>query len=223
VSKRKQQENWVARVTIHDGYARVETKGKGGMVSKPVTVDSLALALAGIPISSGVLPKNTLFYTTVGADARLGIYIPPDVYGVHTPARHYLLPLPGLILTGYKTTWELYAVATGDWPEWPDAQTRLCYPPMPNVFNNGTICQGEMRFPECTTENIWQVFRKLVMGSYFTGHIVKGRCQSASQNIFDLWERLAWGKPFQENVPSFPNHELVPMKEMTLGDLVGRR
>lgn len=220
MSKKKQHENWVARVTIHDGYARVETKGKGGNVSKPVTVDSLALALAGIPMSSGVLPRNTLFYTTVGADVRLGVYAPPAIHSVQTPSQQYLIPLPGLILAGYKTTWELYAVASnGDFVEWPDAQTRLYYPPMPNVFNNATICQGDMSFPDCTTDNIWQVFRELVMGSYFTGHIVNGRCVSAPQNIFDLWQRLDQ----DTNALSFPNSELVPMKDMTLGDLAGRR
>jgi len=193
----------------------VETKGPQGVVSKPVTLDSLALALAGIPMSTGLLPPNALFYTMVGATNFTGVYVPPAVHALRTPERIYHVPLPGMVFAGHGRTYELYALADDGWPT---GSAALHYPPLPNIFNNGAVCQGEMAFPECTPGNIWAVWEQYVIGSYFTGHIATGRTKSTG-SIFDVWAKLE-----SEQVNQFPREELVVVKPATtLGQLAGRR
>lgn len=204
---------WLAQITIHDTHIHVRHNTPGGQISKNVTADSLAAALAGVPSSTGVLPQNTVFYTAVGTDVYIGVYIQPGVYDLMTPQGTYHVPLPGMIFAGYKRTYELYAI---EGKGWPNEKTPLYYPPTPNIFNNGVVCQGEMTFPECTAGSIWQVWERYVVGSYFTGHMASGRHKEKG-SIFDLWAALQ-----KKKARVFPKDQLVAFQGKRLRDLVGK-
>ncbi len=204
---------WLAQITLYDTHVHLAHHSQRGVVSKNVTADSLATALAGVPASTGVLPQNTVFYTAVGTDTYLGVYIKPGLYDLMTPQGTYRIPLPGMIFAGYKRTYELYALKGKGWP---DERTPLYYPPTPNIFNNGVICQGEMTFPECTVGNIWQVWKTYVVGSYFTGHLASNRHKDKG-SIFDFWAALQ-----KKKAKVFPQDQLMPFDGKRLRDLVGK-
>lgn len=203
--KTEQERPFRAQITLHDSYAHVvyQEPGGAGWVSKEVMVNELTKALAGVATGTGVLPRNTLFQTQRGGNVYLGVYVPPTQYNLMTPNGTYAVPLPGLIFTGHKRTYELYALDAAGWPE---ENAKLFHPPTPNVYDDGHICQGEMKFPQCTSSNIWDVWEKYMVGSYFTGHLSSKRCQSES-HIFNLWEKLD-----KEKTASFPVEELVPTR-----------
>lgn len=205
-----------AQITVLDGYAMVATPGKAGqgIVSKPVTLDSLAMAFSGIPVSTGMLPDGALFFTQVGKTVFTAVFIPPGVHVLRTPERTYQVPLPGMVFAGHDRTYELYALAD---KARPNEESLLYYPPLPNIFNNGAVCQGDMAFPECTPGNIWNVWEQNIIGSYFTGHMASGRTKSGG-NIFDVWANLE-----KRRARRFPVDELLLVSpKVTLGQLAGR-
>lgn len=201
----EQERPFRAQITLRDSYAHIvyQELGGAGWVSREVMVNELTKALAGVATGTGLLPRNTLFQTQMAGNAYLGVYVPPAQYNLMTPSGTYAVPLPGLVFTGYKRTYGLYALDTGGWP---DGDAKLFHPPTPNVFDDGHICQGEMKFPECSLSNIWDVWEKYMVGSYFTGHLSSKRCQS-EPHIFNLWEKLD-----QTAATRFPVEELVPTK-----------
>ena len=109
----------------------------------------VALALAAkVTFDTGLLGGNTLLVQQVGVKKTVVEYRPPQKTGLYfdnsdVPLR---VPLPGLILIRCTTDdqnpqYRVFAVKRR--PETLDAP--LYHPPLPNVFNTGSICWGSVR------------------------------------------------------------------------------
>lgn len=197
--KKSKMPKWRARVTLHTMFAEVEVCSDDGMLAKQVALESVAGVFNDVPVGTGLLPHNTLFIQHAKAGARVGIYVSAGIQRLLTIQGAYVLPLPAFVLVGQGRSYELYAVKEQNWPS---RFTEMYYPPLPNIFNGGGICSGEMTMPVCQPGNIWDVW-EMVLGSYFTGHMTDGRCQS-HKSIFDLWKEV-------EGAQCFPEEELVPV------------
>lgn len=167
-------------------------------MTKQVALESVAGVFNDVPVGTGLLPQNILFIEHARGNARVGVYVPAGTHKLLTLQQSYNLPMPAFVLVGQGHSYELYAVKG----EWPDRYTEMFYPPMPNIFPDGSVCAGEMTFPQCEPGNIWKVW-EMVEGSYFTGHLTGGRCKS-HKSIFDLWHEMHLA-----GADTFPNDELV--------------
>lgn len=196
---KKSTPNWRARVTIHTMFAEVEVPTSGGIKTKQVALESVAGVFNDVPVGTGLLPKNVLFIEHAQGGARIGVYVPAGTHTLRTLQQTYNLPMPALVLVGQGMAYQLYALK-GD--QWPNRQTEMYYPPMPNIFPGNVICAGEMTLPTCEPRNIWSVW-EMVAGSYFTGHLTSERCKT-HQSIFDLWHEM-----HLSNAETFPEDELV--------------
>lgn len=128
--------------------------GKGNPnTTYPVSASDVARAFNVFNASTGLLPPDVLFWTQVGNQMRLGIYLPPAVRALHFAIRRVetvRAPMPGFIFVGQGTKYWIYAVV-----ERPTNHIcALFRAPLPNVNDNGSICAGTVKFPVCDANTI---------------------------------------------------------------------
>ena len=177
------------------------------------TVDALdvAHALAGeLSFSTGLLPRDTLWWMNTKRGPVTAVYDPPQIRKVAlqvSAAKHparYLLPLPGFIFlcTPGREPW-VYATKRR-----PAAQDDEVFKaPLLNVFANGRTCPGTQKYAREANETI-----KLFWISFFTHAAdMSSRSKRFPKDITDLWKSL-------DRKSEFPVEDLV--KHGTILDLM---
>lgn len=163
--------------------ARKFEAGQGGPL---FVVDPLDLAsvLAGLAISTGLLPEGCLFWSRKDGQERLGVYVPPKVWpvSIFREEQTWHVPLPGLVFVGAGKKYELYAVK-----ERPGVKVKLYNAPCPNV--SGSVCTGSAPFPEASAATIWQAVEAFFT-SGFNGHLVQNKSQRQPADILAVWREL---------------------------------
>lgn len=114
----------------------------------PVSAAGIANAFNLFGASTGLLPPDTLFWQSTRGQPRIGVWVAP---GVRTLAmrrkrlEHWRVPLPGLVFVGNAKQYTVFAAA-----ERPSREAdRLYHCPLPNVYDDGRICPGNVPFPAC--------------------------------------------------------------------------
>ena len=142
---------------------------------------------------------------------KTGLYLD----GSETPLR---LPLPGLIFIRVTTEdkqpqYQVYAVKKR--PVTLDAP--LFHAPLPNIFNNGTICWGSV--PLVSDEGLrgsalvedWRV----LLGSRFGDHGVQNKSKAFTRDIRQQFIALE-----ERKARVYPKSDLIPVKR-TLAQALG--
>ena len=204
----EQTQQPLVRLDLYEQAVILTRFQEKGTASYPVSVHDLAAALADVPVSSGFLPTNTLFWQWHAGECQIGIYVPGRRWTVLFGERQLTIPMPPLIFTGRGTRYTVYAIKRR--PR--DARCRLYHAPCPNVHLHGAICQGNTPFPACTPETIIPSVNLFLEGSGFNGDLAQGKCQSHPNNVLTLWEEL-------EGKDQFPLSELVSCRRV-LRDLL---
>jgi len=144
--------------------------------------DDLASAFSGIPLSTGLLPRNCLSYARRDGQELISIYIPP---GRHTlvawldpeQKAEFDLPLPGFVFVGQGVQYRIFAIK-----QRPGNRERLFRPPLPNVFGDGRICAGNVNFPPCTAKTIHEAAR-LFFTSEFNHDLAQSKSAEYQENV----------------------------------------
>ncbi len=200
MSETNKTNKWMAQLKIYPSYVEVQTPTHLGSLNKIVSIESVASVFTGLPMQTGWLPQNTLSYHKSGNNVHMVVCIEPKKYKLLTPRRTYNVPMPAFIFAGHNRGYQLFALAeTG----WPTEKSKLYYPPLTNVFNGGGICTGSVRVPACKPETIWKAW-DLIVGSYFTGHLIRKRCATYDSDVRELWAAI-------DGMDAFPVDELQSM------------
>ena len=118
---------------------------QGQTTTYPVSVHDVAHACAGIPLASGLLPPNTLFWERQGNSTTLALFVPARRWQMQlAEGINYHLPMPPFIFAGSGTAYYAYAVKRRP-RQLPIPLWRM---PCPNVHSNGHICPGDAPFPD---------------------------------------------------------------------------
>jgi len=173
---------------------------------KPVTCyevgpDDLASAFTGIPLSTGLLPRDCLFYARRDGQELIAIYIPPGrrtLVAWLDPEQkvEFDVPLPGFVFTGQGGQYRIFAVK-----QRPGERERLFRPPLPNVFDDGRICAGNVNFPPCTATTIHEAV-ELFFASEFNHDLAQSKSAGYKENVLDLWIAI-------DGQETFPFDDLV--------------
>jgi hypothetical protein len=129
-----------------------------------------------IPLSTGLLPHNTLFWGQAGGQEQIAIYVPPRQWRTIAYERHYRLPMPGMVFLGQERQYTVFAVKQK--PKTPE--TLLYHLPAPNVGENGRICLGQAPFPVAGRDTIYDAL-KLFMDGYLPFSTLLAKSQRSSQ------------------------------------------
>lgn len=110
--------------------------------------------------------------------------------------------LPPLVFAGHAQNFRVWAIKERDLKP----TSALYHAPLPNVFDNGSICWGTNTVPRASAGTIceaWAVF----ITSPFNGHAASGKAQSHRQDVRTLLRRLSRART------KFPLAELMPRHE----------
>jgi hypothetical protein len=156
----------------------------------------LAAAFAGLPVTTGMLPRDTLFYAESGADPIVGIYLEPqrrtlpltDLAAQHAGVNgdEIEIPTPPLVFVGHGKQYRIYAVM--GYPT--DPATTLYHAPFPNVHPDGRICAGTADFPTCSPATIRQA-AEAFFSSRFNTHLTNGKSRKNSPDVLYTWREIA--------------------------------
>ncbi len=113
-----------------------------------------------------------------------------------------VVPLPSFVFFGCRKSFSVWSTAEAEFV--PDAA--LWHAPLPNVFNNGSICWGTNQPPVAsgtTIRKAWDLF----IGSPFNGHAASGKSRTHGEDVRGLLRQLA------RSGNKFPAKELLPLHE----------
>lgn len=178
-----------------------------------VSPAALASAFAGLPIATGLLPADTLFYNRSGDLVRMALFIPSHRYTLVSTTRKtpYRIPLPSLVWVGEGSKYWCYAVK-----QRPGADDRLYICPTPNVYNDGRVCQGNVPFPACSERTVKDAF-KAFAESQFNTHLVGHKSREFDDDVMKLWRKLEKSVTAAE----FPLDDLLSTN-LKMSDLISK-
>lgn len=174
-------------------------EGDDRRTSYPVAIDDLVAAFSRVPVASGLLPANCLFWGRENGQTRIAIYVPGRRWRLQTAERSFHIPLPPLVFAGAGEQYQVFAVKRQ--PHRLPFELYHC--PTPNVHPTGVVCQGSAPFPSCANDTIEQALSLFLEGSLFNGDLAANRCHSFPEDVSKLWMRL-------EEAKRFPSGELLP-------------
>lgn len=204
-----------ARLDVFDESIYLTRYDEGRAVScYEVAPEGLSQAFSGVPVSTGLMPKRTLFYSLSGGEARIGVYLPGGVreLAIAGEAGRIRVPLPPLVFVGQGMRYAVYAVKQRP----SEASERLFHAPLPNVISDGRICHGNVVFPTCSRGTVYAAVEAF-LGSEFNGHLAGGKSIEAPENVLEWWRRLA-----REEQARYPLGDLI-RSGLKLGDVMGGR
>ncbi len=179
--------------------------------SYEVSPKALATAFSGENLTTGLLPRNSLFYCDNGAYVRLGIVVPAQKQTLFLKRSgretKITIPLPPLLFVGAEHEYWIFALKS-DWPT--DENTSLFKAPFSNIYDGNRICKGNVEFPVCSKGTIEKAL-KLYFESYFNGDLIGGRSRK-HQSVISLYEEI-------ENTEKYPLNDLIPTS-ITLKEVV---
>jgi len=180
-----------ARLDVYE-EALVLTKFEQGkaMACYEVAPGDVATAFSGEMLATGILPDGCLWYRQ-GSREQIGVYLPPQVWRMQlAPEGIVRTALPGLVLVGCGADYLLFAVKQRP----SDGSERLFHAPVPNVFNKGDICKGNVAFPTCSAGTIREVVRLFFEESAFNNHLASGKVGGEKRyagDVRELWKDLS--------------------------------
>ena len=152
--------------------------------------------------SSGLLPREALWWGQGETGQVVGLWRPPQVWPValqreaFKPPARLRLPMPGLVFvcSPGRTPWAYATLSRPTDPEQP-----LFRIPAFNVFRDGRVCPGSHRFPEevgLIPESFFQSF-------FSSTGDTRERSKKHPDNLQALWEEL-------DGKTDYPTEDLVP-------------
>jgi hypothetical protein len=175
---------------------------EGAISTRMVSPRDIATAfLSNIPLHSGLLPPDTLWWRQ-DTVIEVGLWVKPRIWPIalalkpDEPPRRFKLPMPGFIFVCRpRQAPRIYAVKKR--PEKLD--DTVYHAPLFNVFNDGRTCAGSHRYPDKIEE---------VPESFFTSFFsletsAVSRSKKHPDSLYALWEELDGKK-------SYPLGDLVP-------------
>ena len=159
------------------------------IVTRVVSARDVALALLReVPLSSGLLPEDALWWSQGRDGPEVALWRAPRVWPValqeeaFKPPRRLRLPMPGLI----------FICSPGRPPRVYAAKRRpkrledtIYHAPLFNVFPDGRTCPGSHRFPEDVGQNPGSFFT-----SFFTRELGRGKSKKFPDDLLKMWEEL---------------------------------
>ena len=189
------------RLDLYPSVVRMTQYNGPTVATYPVSPLDVAAAWTDTPVSSGFLPRDALFWLRRDGADMLAIFVPARQWRVTGDDAPYLLPLPPLVFCGWRRSYVVYAVKRR--PTSP--QTDLYRAPCPNVYTDGRICPGDVPFPVCSAETIYDALSLFLEGSRFNRHLIQGKSAAFPNDVYELWRAL-------DGKRRFPLAHLVPVQ-----------
>ncbi len=176
---------------------------EGIVTTRMVSAQDIALALLrDIPLGSGVLPENTLWWQHRQDGAPVAaLWRPPQIWTValqlepFKPPRRFRLPMPGLIFICRPGS-PPRVVAAKKRPTTPEEPVYRA--PLYNVYTDGQTCPGSHRYADDIAKIPEEFFT-----AFFTQSLGGNVSRTYGSNLLKLWESIDGQK-------RYPLRDLIP-------------
>lgn len=201
-------------LTIHmhtDGRVQLVDKAHHPHKTRYVSLPDMVEAFRGQAMSSPVLPEGTLQYWRGHGYQIVTIYRPAHTRKMYFYEDEYTLPIPGTVFafrldshdggTPSMTESAVFTVAG----RWEGPKTQLCGYPYGNVYDEHTICWGDLEFEEVQLHQLTGV-PDMFLGSPYNDDL-EGHYQNPDpddQNVQSFWEEM-------KDKTTFPHERLTPV------------
>jgi PRTRC genetic system protein B len=194
----------LAELTIYDDLILLKRRlSHGGWRSYPVDAAALAQILARVPSSSGLLPDGVLATGVAHGQPFVVQYIPAHMQRVQLPGEVLRIPLPPLVWAWRGSDYRVFALDVARRPQ--RADLPLCVAPLPNTYESGAICWGDVERPLLARLAPDQVLTLYLEESVFNMHLAGGKSRAYPQSVIAQWRRLVASK-----AKKYPLADLVP-------------
>jgi len=165
--------------------------------------DIIMALLSEVSLSSGLLPKDTLWWGQGKHGIEVALWQKPRVWPIALvikplePPKRLKLPMPGLIFVcSPGQSPRVYAVKKR-----PTKPGNIIYhAPLFNIFSNGSTCSGTHHFPGKIEEIPESFFTSFFSMEAHSG----GRSKKHPDSLYSLWKEL-------DGERRYPLKDLVPM------------
>jgi len=176
---------------------------EGIITTKMVSAQDIALALLrDIPLGSGVLPENTLWWQHRQDGAPVAaLWRPPQVWPAalqlepFKPPRRFKLPMPGLIFICRPGS-SPGVIAVKRRPATPEEP--IYYAPLYNVYQGGNTCPGSHKYSEDISKIPEEFFT-----AFFTQALGGEVSRKFGHDLLKLWESI-------DGKRRYPLRDLMP-------------
>lgn len=175
----------------------------------------LAARLNNTSLTTGLLPKNCVFWARENGHEKIGVYLEPQIWPLSVQGEKETchVPLPGLIFVGHEKKYTALAIKEAGWP---NGQAELYHAPMPNIYLKTGICSGNIKFPLCDSNTIWTAV-EMFMQARFNDHLANNKSKKYKATILDQWHILSKNKAKQ-----YPINDMISTG-LTLSDFLWGR
>lgn len=168
-----------------------------------VSADDIEQLFSGVEFSTGMLPTNTIFYSRKNNIEKIIICRAGGKRKIVLNDKEITIPVPDHIFCGKGMEYKIFAI---------DIKTSILYQiPLPNVYDNGTICHGNAKFTKCTPKSINQNYETF-WTSGFNEDLKEHRIKS-DKNLIDVLFSLSGKKVFPKKMLIEANIELSDLTE----------
>lgn len=170
-------------------------------VTYPASVKEVGNAFKDFGASTGLLPPETLWWTSRSGQTEIAMWLPPVkrtvLWAAGRKVHKIVLPPLGFVWIGCGTSYGLFAAArrpvTG--------RDMLYHAPLPNIHPDGHVCPGNVAFPKCEASTIAGA-ATMFWESHFNHDLSQGKILEGDNLMKDL-QALAKAR-------AFPADRLVP-------------
>jgi len=178
------------RLDFHHDAIVMYLIDRGIITTRVVSAVDIGKALMrDIPFSSGILPRDTLWWTTTSNNPAVALWRDPKIWKVAlltkalTEPRRFALPMPGLI----------FVCSPGRPPAVYAARKRpvsgqdlIYHAPLFNLFQNGQSCGGSHKYPA----NVADIPESFFLSFFSAEGHPQGRSRKHGADLLKLWEEI---------------------------------
>ncbi|AFY91207.1 hypothetical protein [Chroococcidiopsis thermalis] len=159
------------------------SKAQDGVEYKPISPEAVAAAFSTPAIDSGWLSNHTVRWGKSKNGEWILLYLPPQKYNillqnVNNQSLQLAVPLPALLFVGIGRTYYIWAMKGSSF----DPAGNLYAAPLPNVMGEGSICFGNNLVPQCSSQNITEIW-DLFWSSPFNSDAVSHKSTQFPEDI----------------------------------------
>lgn len=175
----------------------------GKTTTRMISARDLSMALLrNVPLHSGILPENTVWWAQTRQDVQLGLWRDPRIwhvglqFDIAKPAVRFRLPMPGLIFVcSPSQAPAVYAAKKRP----VDVEETIYKAPLFNIFADGRSCAGSHRYPK----NMHEIPESFFASFFSPTANETGRSQKYPNDLLKLWKEL-------DGQLEYPLDDLVP-------------
>lgn len=150
-----------------------------GVARYPISPFDAASLFSTMPLGIMGIPQNIWCWSLLGGQEFVAMWEPAKIRTLDILGESFEIPMPATLFCGHGVRYWVLALKDNDYPS-ADGNEKLYFPPLGNIFNDGSVCTGDVVFPQCSIATINEA-SQLFWSSEFNEHLAGYRVMTDGQ------------------------------------------